>query len=298
MSDPQKRRGLGRGLSALMADLEDPGGSSDTGTQRTLPIEALEPNPDQPRRRFDDDALHDLAASIREKGLLQPIIVRPHPNQTDRYQVVAGERRWRASQLAQIHEVPVIVRDLDDQSVLEIAIIENVQRVDLNPIEEALGFKQLIDRFGHTQEQLAKALGKSRSHIANQMRLLNLPEPVLEYLKAGVLSAGHARAMLTADDPVALARQTVAAGLSVREVERRAKGTASSDAKPRKAQTQKGNADTRMLADDLSAAIGMAVVIDHENDGSGRLTIKYKDLTQLDQICEMLSGFGTERTAR
>ncbi|MGI9395010.1 MAG: ParB/RepB/Spo0J family partition protein, partial [Boseongicola sp.] len=203
-----ERRGLGRGLSALMSDI-DP-----TPTQRSanvsrkaeilIPVDRISPNPNQPRRQFSEDALNDLTASIRQKGIIQPLILRRDPRDADGYEIVAGERRWRAAQRARLHEVPAIVREFDDTEVLEIAIIENIQRSDLNAAEEAAGYRQLMDRFGHTQEKLAEALGKSRSHIANLLRLLTLPEPVLEFLREGKLSAGHARALVTAQDPIGL----------------------------------------------------------------------------------------------
>ena len=224
MAAKKDRKGLGRGLSALMADIQPTQNEAQAitapqkGADQNVPVEQLFPNPDQPRRAFSDGALSELAASIREKGVIQPLIVRPSPD-GEGYQIVAGERRWRAAQRAQVHEVPVIVRDFDDTEVLEVAIIENIQRSDLNPIEEAQGYRQLMDRFGHTQEQLATAMGKSRSHIANLMRLLGLPEDVLTMIRDGRLTAGHARALITTDDPSGLARQVVARGLSVREVE-------------------------------------------------------------------------------
>ena len=193
----EKKRGLGRGLSALMADVnrdddDRPADSAHRRAERHLPIEKVAPNPDQPRRSFDAGKLEDLANSIREKGIIQPLIVRSDPARDGYYQIVAGERRWRAAQMAQLHEIPVLVRDFDDTEMLEVAIIENIQRADLNPVEEASGYRQLIDTFGHTQDQLARALGKSRSHIANQMRLLGLPQEVLDLLEADRLSAGHA----------------------------------------------------------------------------------------------------------
>jgi len=279
----EKRRGLGRGLSALMADLDpvDPVRRDDN----VLPIERIVANPDQPRRTFDEAGLDELAASIRERGLIQPIIVRRDPHDDDRYQIVAGERRWRAAQRAQLHELPVVIREMSDDEVLEVAIIENVQRVDLNALEEALGLQQLIDRFQHTQEQVATALGKSRSHVANMLRLLKLPEAVREMLREGKLSAGHARAILTADDPVALARRVVEDDLSVRETERLAK-----DGRPpakRKLQHGDGkDADTRALELDLHVAVNLPVSINHRPDGSGKVVISYGDLDQLDGLCE------------
>ena len=288
----QPRRGLGRGLSALMADLEPATSASRPAGQ--IAIELIHANPDQPRRTFDEDALNDLADSIRGRGVIQPIIVRPDPREEGTYSIVAGERRWRAAQRAQLHEMPAIVRDFSDEEVLEVAIVENVQRVDLNPLEEALGLQQLIDRFGHTQEQVGKALGKSRSHIANLLRLLGLPDEAREMLREGKISAGHARALLTATDPVGLARAVVAEGLSVRETEKRAKGPVVRKANSsRKASA--ADADTAMLQADLAAALGMPVTIQHKGDGSGEITVGYRDLDQLDSLCERLTGTGLER---
>ncbi len=297
MSQKRDRKGLGRGLSALMADIqpadaaESPEAAPAARGERLLPVEAIVPNPNQPRRAFSDDALDELAASIREKGVIQPLIVRPDPGGSDTFQIVAGERRWRAAQRAQVHELPVIVRDFDDTEVLEVAIIENIQRADLNPVEEALGYRQLMDRFGHTQEQLASAMGKSRSHIANLMRLLGLPDEVLDMLRDGRLSAGHARALITTENPAELARKAVAKGLSVREVERLAKakdaGRKGGDGRtpPEK------DADTRALEGDLSAALGMTVEIAHDQTrGNGRIIIKYNDLIGLDDLIRRLNS--------
>ena len=297
MADKSKARGLGRGLSALMADVAPAraeGGveAAPARPDRVVPIEALRPNPDQPRRRFAKEALDELAASIRAKGIIQPLIVRPRGEGT--YEIVAGERRWRAAQQAQLHEVPVILRDFDDTEVLEIAIIENIQRADLNPVEEAAGYRQLMDRFGHTQEKLAEALGKSRSHIANLMRLLTLPDAVQEMVQDGRLSAGHARALITTDDPLALAQEVLRKGLSVRETEKLAKkpGDKGGDtARPGVAKSAQKDADTRALEGDLSAALGMQVTIDHAGDQeSGQITIRYRSLDDLDTLCRLLSG--------
>ncbi len=216
----QRQRGLGRGLSALMADVNERNEAEQSGPRQPdmfVPIERVAANPDQPRRRFDADLLNDLAASIKEKGIIQPLIVR---RKGGGYEIVAGERRWRAAQQANLHEIPVIIRDFDDTEVLEIAIIENIQRADLNPVEEAAGYVQLMNKFGHTQEKLAEALGKSRSHIANTMRLMQLPEIVQNFVTEGKLSAGHARTLITAADPVALARKVISGDLSVRETEK------------------------------------------------------------------------------
>jgi ParB family chromosome partitioning protein len=296
MARGPEKRGLGRGLSALMADIEpsvtNEPTSSDTPKMRTdrfLPVEDISPNPDQPRRVFAQSALEELASSIREKGIIQPLIVRPDPADQSRFQIVAGERRWRAAQIAQLHELPVIVRDFNDTEVLEVAIIENIQRADLNAVEEALGYRQLMDRFGHTQEQLAKAMGKSRSHLANMMRLLQLPDDIQTMLKNGQLSAGHARALLTADDPIGLARRAIREGLSVRDVEKAAKSNSSSTAPRAKGRTSKKDADTRSLESNLSAALGMGVVINHDTSGSGILSIKYKYLEQLDDLMRLLN---------
>ena len=299
MPEEPRRRALGRGLSALMADLE-PEGVGPAATVNSLPIEAIRRNPEQPRRTFDTSQIADLAASISEKGLLQPIIVRADPKVDGEYQIVAGERRWRAAQEARLHEVPVVVRDLTDAEVFEIAIIENVQRVDLNPLEEAAGFQILIDRFEHTQEQVAKALGKSRSHIANLLRLLKLPDEVQEMVREGRLTAGHARALLTASDPISLAQKVVENDLSVREVERLAKDPVV--LKVRTARTKKDavpeDADTAALANDLSAALGLRVNIAHKGDGSGALTIAYRTLADLDQLCDTLSETGRALAAK
>lgn len=292
----EKKRGLGRGLSALMADVnrEDAERSETSGSRRgeqQMPIERVAPNPDQPRRRFDPAKLEDLANSIREKGVIQPLIIRPDPKKDGQYQIVAGERRWRAAQQAQLHEVPVLVRDFDDTEVLEVAIIENIQRADLNPVEEAAGYRQLIDKFGHTQEQLARALGKSRSHIANQMRLLGLPREVLDLLESDALSAGHARAIITAEDPTALARVVVKKGLSVRETESLAKrGLAEKTSKPASKAKPAKDADTVALEGDLSANLGLKVEVSHDvGKESGRLVISYKTLDDLDELCRVLT---------
>ncbi|MFT3690721.1 ParB/RepB/Spo0J family partition protein [Paenirhodobacter sp.] len=285
-----ERRGLGRGLSALMADtyLTSPeAGSEPRRAESHVPIEFIEPNPDQPRRTFEPEKLEELAASIREKGVIQPLIVRNHPHKEGHYEIVAGERRWRAAQIAQLHELPVIIRDLSDTEVLEVAIIENIQRADLNPLEEALSYRQLMERFGHTQEKLAEALSKSRSHIANQLRLLNLPTEVQDYLRDGKLTAGHARAMITSADPIKLAHDAVSKGLSVREVERLAQKPREPAARP--AQSRTKDADTVALENDLSAAFGLRVSIMPKTAQSGQVVISYADLEELDRICQALS---------
>ena len=299
MARGSEKRGLGRGLSALMADIEPDekqatdGTAPDSGNiraERVIPVEQISPNPHQPRRHFAQAALEELAASIQEKGIIQPLIVRPDPADQSRFQIVAGERRWRAAQIAQLHELPVIVRDFDDTEVLEVAIIENIQRADLNAVEEAQGYRQLMDRFGHTQEHLAQAMGKSRSHLANTLRLLQLPEEIQIMLREGSLSAGHGRALITADNPLDLARRAVKDGLSVREVEKAAKAPKPGQTGTRRVKRADKDADTRMLESDLSAALGMGVVIDHDTDaGGGKLSIKYKDLGQLDDLLRLLN---------
>ena len=299
---PTKRRGLGRGLSALMADVGADIDSQDAAADkapntlsvRMLPIDALHPNPNQPRRHFAPDAMHELVDSIRERGVLQPLIARPLPDLENQFQIVAGERRWRAAQQVPLHEVPVILRDLTDTEVLEIAIIENIQREDLDPIEEAQGYRQLIDTFGHTQEKLAAALGKSRSYITNLLRLLQLPDEVQTMLVERALTIGHARALITASDPLVLAQRVVAEGMSVRQTEalaRQRQDAASDKAGAGKARKKPGkDADTRVLESDLSASLGMSVVIDHRPGGEGRVTIRYKTLDQLDQLGQILSA--------
>ncbi|MDJ0628497.1 MAG: ParB/RepB/Spo0J family partition protein [Rhodobacter sp.] len=289
-----ERRGLGRGLSALMADI--PPADTDAGTKsagasadRSVPIDRIRPNPNQPRRKFTQDQLDDLTRSIKEKGIIQPLILRT-ADEDGIYEIVAGERRWRAAQAAQMHSVPAIIRDYTDTEVLEVAIVENIQRADLNSIEEAAGYRQLMERFGHTQEKISDALGKSRSHIANQLRLLTLPETVQDMVADGQLSAGHARALVTTDDPLTLAKRVVAKGLSVRETEALVRKPAKAKAaKPGKAAEK--DADTRALEDDLSAALGMKARIDHRAGGQdGQLSIRYGSLDQLDDLCRILTS--------
>lgn len=296
----EKRRGLGRGLSALMADVEtapvNPGQETTaTPAERMIPVEKIQPNPDQPRRRFSETDMQELTESIRAKGVIQPLIVRVKPESDGMYEIVAGERRWRAAQMAQVHELPVIVRDFTDTEVLEIAIIENIQRADLNAVEEALGYRQLMDRFGHTQEKMAAALGKSRSHIANLLRLLSLPEDVLDFVRQGDLSAGHARALITSENPSALAKTVIAQGWSVRETEKAVKAAAAGPkttgvSSPRGGGGGTKDADTKALEGDLSAHLGMKVLIDHQQGGEGgKITLHYTSLEQLDDLCRMLS---------
>ena len=301
MSVKNDKRGLGRGLSALMADVHLAGPDNMPANRRSellVPIDRLEPNPQQPRLDFNSAELESLADSIRQKGVIQPLIVRRKPGR-DAYEIVAGERRWRAAQLAQLHEVPVVVRDLDDSEVLEVAIIENIQREDLNAIEEALGFRQLMTRFGHTQEKLAAALSRSRSHVANLLRLLTLPTEVQDMVRDGQLSAGHARALIGSPKATELAARIVSKGLSVRETERLVK--ARSDAGPVGGAARKApekDADTRMLEADLSANLKMQVLINHAPGGEGgQLMIAYESLDDLDILCQVLSKL-PDRLAR
>ena len=295
MADKQERkRGLGRGLSALMADVaetESVAAKGAAAAEQFVPIERIKPNPDQPRKRFEQEHLDDLAASIKEKGVIQPLIVRALDN--GNFEIVAGERRWRASQIAKIHSLPVIVREFTDVEVLEVAIIENIQRADLNAIEEAAGYKQLMFRFGHTQEKIAEALGKSRSHIANLLRLLNLPEGVQEHVRNGELSAGHARTLVTARDPETMAQQIMDRKLSVRQAEAllRAESQPPRQRPDPASYPMEKDADTRALEGDLSAAVGMKVSISNKPGAeSGTLTISYNNFEQLDALCMILSS--------
>lgn len=292
-----KKRGLGRGLSALFEDEENEAYGSDAALKPSkLNVAHLRPGTYQPRRHFDDSAIEQLAESIRAHGVLQPLLVRPIGE--DEYEIIAGERRWRASQAAKLHEVPVIIQDLTDEEALEIALIENLQRQDLTPLEEADGYKQLIDKFGHTQEKLAQQLGKSRSHIANMMRLLALPAEVKTMLDEGVITSGHARALLSADDPLAVARRVVEEGLNVRQTERVAAGkevakdpedtvTAAKDKPVANDVPREKDEDTLALEREMTNELGMKLSIDQRGEG-GRLSIDYKDLDQLDELLARL----------
>ncbi|MFT6061648.1 MAG: ParB family chromosome partitioning protein [Paracoccaceae bacterium] len=288
MTRKPQARGLGRGLSALIGD-DSLVASVQPDAPTRVPIELIRPNPEQPRRSFAEDDMAELAASIREKGVIQPLVVRRDPSRPGGFQIVAGERRWRAAQRVQLHDLPVVVRDFTDDEALEVAIIENIQRADLNAVEEAAGYRQLMDKFQHTQEKLAEVMGKSRSHIANALRLLTLPESVIDHLRAGRLSAGHARALVTAADPAALAEQVIARGLSVRQTEALAKAQKVQPEAPRKPARPDKDADTRALEADLSAAVGMKVAIDHKQDGAGEMRVRYGSLEELDNLCQLLS---------
>jgi ParB family chromosome partitioning protein len=285
MTEDLKRRGLAKGLSALLGD----GGGGDFGSGgdgvQQLPIDSLRPSPFQPRRRFDEPALQALAESIRATGLLQPILARRDARALDRYEIVAGERRWRAAQLAQLHDVPVMVKVLSDRDVLAIALVENLQRENLTPLEEAEAYRRLMEEFHYGQAEVAQAVGKSRSHIANTLRLLTLPEPVRQMLDEGTLSAGHARALLAAPEPATLAKEVVAKGLNVRQVERMAQRTT----RPHKPEAEAArDPNTVALERDVSSRLGLKVGIEFHN-GRGRVLITYNSLEQLDDVVRRLS---------
>jgi ParB family transcriptional regulator, chromosome partitioning protein len=292
ISDPRKR-GLGRGLSALLGEETAEAGLTQgpERSSRTLPIERLYPGRFQPRRTMAEEELDELARSIGEKGILQPILVRPHPDEADAYEIIAGERRWRAAQRAQLHEVPVLVRDFADQDALEVALVENLQRQDLSPLEEAEGYRRLMNEYGHTQDAVARGVGKSRSHIANTLRLLALPDPVKRLLEAGLLSAGHARALLTADEPEKMAQAVVERGLNVRQTEQLA-GSANAGRPAGRPRGESGapdkDPDTLALERDLTAVLGVQVEI-RFNKGGGELLLRYTSLDQLDDILHRLS---------
>ena len=311
MSSQEKvgqRRKLGRGLGALLgeaqreevvaattaAEAKDVARSGEASAEgvRMLPVAAIEPHPDQPRRHFDEEALAELAASISQRGVIQPIIVRAVAD--GRFQIVAGERRWRAAQKAQLHELPALVRELDERDVMALALIENLQREDLNPVEEARAYQRLVQLERMTQAEIAKLVDKSRSHIANLLRLLTLPDQVLDHVEAGRLDMGHARALVGHDDAEAIAQRAVAESLSVRDVEklmRRASGTATGGARQRKARDTAEDADIAAIQQQLEEFLGLAVRISADADPrSGAVTIRYRTLDQLDMLCQRLTG--------
>jgi len=283
MSAKAPRKGLGKGLSALLGDDPVQQDSKSTRNVEIVSLTDIEPNPDQPRKRFTPDEVGSLAASIREKGILQPILVRPNPRSSTKYEIVAGERRWRAAQQAALHEVPVLVQQFSDTEALEVALIENIQRVDLNPMEEAESYARLIDAHKYTQEQLAEAVSKSRSHIANTLRLMKLPVRVCDALRGGELTAGHARALVGHPDADAIARDVVALGLSVRETEQR---VSTEKRVKQKVAAPAKDTDTVALEGDLAAALNAKVTIKHGTGGNGTINIAYKSLDQLDELCE------------
>ena len=293
MAEEQGRSRLGRGLAALIGDVGDEIGAIERARgQRRVPVEFLRPSARNPRRNFVEEDLEDLTTSIRERGILQPIIVRSIPGMIDAYEIIAGERRWRAAQRAELHDVPVLLVEADDREALEIAIVENVQRTDLNAIEEAAGYERLIAEFGYTQNDLARVIGKSRSHVANTLRLSKLPEPVRKLVSEGAVSAGHARALLSVSDPESMAQKIIDDGLSVRDIERivqeEARGEAKSTA-PSKPKAVK-DPDTRALEKALEEALGLSVSIGHRANGSGEVKIGYRTLEQLDALCHRLKS--------
>ena len=296
-SKNERKKGLGRGLSSFLdvdsfdeiveiSNTEKEVSKASNGSN-FLPIEHLVPNQNQPRKNFSEDELKSLASSISETGIIQPILVRKN---NSFYEIVAGERRWRAAQIAKIHEVPVLIKELTNEEVVKISIVENIQRVDLNPIEEANSYHQLIRDFGYTQEKVSSSLGKSRSYIANSLRLLSLPKSIIKFLEEGKLTSGHARALVGVKNSEFLAKKIIEEGLSVRDIENIVKkGIAQSSNKIKKDQSIKKDVDTLNLEQDLKMALGLKTVIDHnENSGGGSIIIKYKDLEQLDVFCSKI----------
>jgi ParB family transcriptional regulator, chromosome partitioning protein len=291
MAEEAAKSRLGRGLAALIGDVGDETAALErTRTPRRLPIELLKPNPRNPRRMFADAEIDELAASIRQRGIIQPILVRTIRGAPDAYEIIAGERRWRAAQRAGMHDVPVVLLEVGDREVLELAIIENVQRTDLNPLEEAMGYQALMEEFGHSQDELAKTVGKSRPHVANTLRLLNLPDLVKAYLSENKISAGHARALLGQPDPEALARQVLDKGLNVRQLEALTQDRARKAGKAPKARPRiEKDADTLAVEKRLSDILGLAVTITHRGEG-GEIRIRYRTLEQLDDVIARLGG--------
>ncbi len=284
-----RHRGLGRGLSALIGEEAVPV-RGEIGARKvpTLPVAFLRPNRFQPRKRFAEDDIRELAESIREKGVLQPILIRPIAGEHSRYEIIAGERRWRAAQLAQLHEVPVVVREIGDGEALELAIIENVQRADLNAIEEAAAYHELMDRFSYTQERVSQEVGKSRSHIANTLRLLKLPESVKGMVREGQLTAGHARTLLSVEDPEVRAREIVESALNVRQAEQRSKEHGRRLKKPE----ETTDPNVRELESSLTNWLGLKVQIVNKGRKGGELRISYKTLEQLDDLIHRLRSRG------
>ncbi len=286
MSSSISKKGLGRGLSSLMGDTKEISTQTETSNQETkISIANLKPSPSQPRRLFDKNSINELAESIKSKGLVQPILVRPSPTESGTYEIIAGERRWRAAQIAQLHEVPAVVRKLNDTEALEIAIIENVQRSDLSPIEEAAGYKRLIENHSHTQEALSEIVGKSRSHIANIIRLLSLPQSIQDMISEGKISSGHARAIMNSAFPEQLAEKIVSENLSVRAAEDLAK-----QRKPGVKKVKLKDPDTIDLENNLTAKLGLSVSIDHKGKKGGSIKIEYKSLDQLELVTAKLKN--------
>jgi ParB family chromosome partitioning protein len=290
MSEDGSKNRLGRGLAALIGDIDRPAPQQTMAPpspqpDRTVRVEHILPNPRNPRRSFSDAELDDLAASLKQHGVMQPVVVRPM--RPSGFEIIAGERRWRAAQRAGIEQIPVIIRDVDDRTALELAIVENVQRSDLNPVEEAMGYQQLIDEHDYAQAELAQIIGKSRSHVANTLRLLKLPQDIRDMLVDGALSAGHARTLVTADDPKMLAQRIVRDGLSVRQAEALAQQKSTARSASPRSQAEEKDADTRALEQLLANATGLKVQISHKESG-GELRIVYKTLEQLDELCRRL----------
>lgn len=294
MSDNQNQtkpasRGLGRGLSALLGDSPIDAPNAKTENVRELPIELIKPNPNQPRRTFNTDELQSLAETIKAHGIVQPIVIREDLTNPGNYSIIAGERRWRAAQLAGLHVVPIVIRNFDDLETLQVAIVENLQRQDLNAIEEAMAFGQLMDRFGYNQQSIADAIGKSRVYVANTIRLLGLPKEVQDMVINGAISAGHARAALGAGDPLLAAKEMISKNLSVREAE----SLVSREQQERKSVSRETNnqqADAKALAEDLSNTLGLLVDIKHRGEKGGIIQINYRNLEQLDEICRRLTS--------
>ena len=285
----EHRPRLGRGLAALLGDAGDDQASADRrGNPRKTPVEFLRPNPRNPRKSFDEGDLDELAASIKERGIIQPVLVRAIPRVADAYEIIAGERRWRAAQRAGLHEVPIVVLEADDRAALEIAIVENVQRADLNALDEAAGYAQLAADYAYSHSDIARIIGKSRSHIANTLRLTGLPDHCRALLASGKLSAGHARALLALPNPDAVADRIVAQGLSVRDVERMAHEKAVKPLKSQDKAPEKIDADTRALEAKLAVALGAKVTIRHTGE-SGEIRVKFENFEQLDDFCRRLS---------
>jgi ParB family chromosome partitioning protein len=290
MADETGRSRLGRGLAALMGDVGEETKTERGRNQRKIPIEFLRPNPRNPRRNFAEAELDELAASMRERGIIQPIVVRPVRGTADSYEIIAGERRWRAAQRAGLHVVPIVPLDVSDDEALQLAIIENVQREDLNPLEEAMGYQSLAGEFGHGQDAIAKVVGKSRSHVANTLRLLKLPEAVKAYIAEGKISAGHARMLIGHPDPEKMAREIMERGLNVRQVEAMAQERAQASGKAAKSRHRSTkDADTAALEKRLSDALGLAVTVDHRGQG-GVVSIRYRSVEQLDEVIRRLES--------
>lgn len=293
MAEEVIRPRLGRGLAALIGDVGSEGASVERlRATRRVPVSFLRPNPRNPRRHFDEAELQELADSIAEKGIIQPIIVRTVAGTVDAYEIIAGERRWRAAQMASQHDVPIHLLEVNDREALELAIIENVQRADLNPLEEALGYQELIDQFAYSQSDLAKTVGKSRSHVANTLRLIKLPPVVQDHVREGRLTAGHARALLTHENPERIAEEIVTKGLNVRQAEALTQDEAEKAGRVVRArQKPEKDADTLSLEKSLSDVLGLAVSIDHRGEG-GEVRIRYASLDQLDMLCRRLKAQG------